>query len=369
MSSHEGGFGMAGFNPVLDDRRLSWSRLWPPRPMGRTAVVLERRRGGYLLVTPEQTLSTLDFKSGGYWHAYHVDLTPRELPTWYELPSREPARPFRADLRLSVQVADAVKVVEQGISDAWDGLEPVLRKPLRQIGRQHGPDELATVEAELHAYLTGLTVSEVGLRILRAAVSVDLQGPDLKREMEKLEAQHRRELDELNAKHRTRLEKAEAQHQRELHEQYERHQHILEAQRRKLYEEVVGEGLLPKLLLMKLGARAAGGDQKDLDEVIDLITKQRVDDFQVPLDLLARYNEVIERWQLEEPVGALLKHLIATYVPQTPPRLPDVSEGHVTVTVGEHEPAGSDNGEETENGPSPDDQPGSAAAAGETPSP
>jgi hypothetical protein len=276
---------------------------------------------------------------GGFWHLYQVETAPREVPTLYELPSRELARTFRADLALTVQVADAVKVVKERVTDAWAGLEPVLRQPLRQIGRRHGPDDLAAVEDDLHRFLTDRTVPEVGLRVVRAAVSVDLEGPDLKREREKLEAQHRRELDELHARHRTKLEKADAQHQQELRAQYEQHQHELELQRRKLYEEVVGEGLVPKLLLMKLAARPAGADPKDLDEVIALLTRQRVDDFQVPFDLLARYKAVIEQWQLEEPVSALLKHLIATYVPTSPPRLPDGSE-EFTVTVGEPAPAG-----------------------------
>ncbi|HEU4399162.1 MAG TPA: hypothetical protein VFU54_15165 [Actinomycetota bacterium] len=332
---------MESFNPIRDDRPLSWLRLRPPVPKGRSAAVLERR-SGYRLVTQKARVGVLDYMTGGFWHVYHVDMTPRELPIWYELPSKELARTFRADLKLGVQVTDAVKVVDEGITDAWAALEPVVRLPLRQIGRRHGPDDLAAVEEALYEYLTGLTVPQLGLRIVRVAVSVDLEGPDLRREMEKIESQHGRELDELNARHRSKLEKAEAGHRRELREQYERHQQDLEAQRRKLYEGVVGEGLLPKLLLIKLAARPVGSDSKDLDEVIELITRQRVDEFQVPLDMLAKYTAVIERWQLEEPISALLKHLVATYVPQRPQPLPRGPEDPTTVKVGEHEPADTD---------------------------
>jgi hypothetical protein len=328
---------METFNPISGDRRLSWLRVRPPTPKGRTAAVLERR-SGYRLVTQKAPVGVLDYMSGGFLHLYHVDLTPRELAIWYEVPSKELARTFRADLKLAVQVIDAVKVVDEGVTDAWAALEPIVRLPLRQIGRRHGPDDLAAVEEALYEYLTGLTVTQVGLRIVRAAVSVDLEGPDLKRELEKIQAQHARELDELNARHRTKLEKAEAGHRRELREQYEQHLQELEAQRRKLYEEVVGEGLLPKLLLIKLAARPAGGDSKELDEVIDLITRQRVDDFEVPFDMLAKYTAVIERWQLEEPVGALLKHLITTYVPQAPPPLPHGAAAPFTFKEGEHGP-------------------------------
>jgi hypothetical protein len=157
-----------------------------------------------------------------------------------------------------------------------------------------------------------------------------MDSPDLKRARDKIEDQHRRELDELNTRFRVMLEKEEAQHRRELEElqathrqalEEAREQHLrdLEGQRRVLYEQVVGEGVLPKLLLIKLGARPAGGDPREIDEVIELMKQVKVDDFKVPLDLLAKYAGVMERWQLEEPVTTLLRHLVATFEPQIAP--------------------------------------------------
>jgi hypothetical protein len=354
---------MAGVNPVLNQQRLSSVRLWPPTPDVRSAIVLERP-GGYRLVTMTAPLGLLGYVGGRFRHLYRVDLAPLELEHSFELPSRELARPFRAELKLTVQVADAVKVVKEQVTDAWAAIEPVVRLPLRQIGRRHGPERLAEVEEELHEYLTDRTVPEVGLRVVRAGVSVELDGPDLKREQERIEDRHRRELDEQHARHRRELEKAEAVHQRELDERNarhrreleaarEQHHHALETQRRKLYEEVVGEGLVPKLLLMKLGARPAGGDPKELDEVIDLVTQLRVDNFRVPLDLLGQYRDVMERWQLEEPVNALLKHLVATFGPQLAPPLPDEPEIQVTVGDPETDDESADDGDAE---PPPDDQ-------------
>jgi hypothetical protein len=375
---------MAGVNPVLNQQRLS-VRLWPPVPDARSAIVLERP-GGYRLVTVTAPLGLLGYVGGRFRHLYRVDLAPHELEHSFELPSRELARPFRAELTLTVQVADAVTVVKEQVTDAWEAIEPVVRLPLRQIGRRHGPDRLAEVEEELHQYLTNRTVPEVGLRVVRAGVSVELDGPDLKREQERIEDRHRRELDAQYARHRRELGKAEAVHQRELDAQHARHRrelekaeavhqreldertarhrreleaareehhHALETQRRKLYEEVVGEGLVPKLLLMKLGARPAGGDPRELDEVIDLVTQLRVDNFKVPLELLGQYRGVMERWQLEEPVNALLKHLVATFGPQLAPPLPDEPEIQVTVGDPETDGKGADDGDAK---PPPDDQ-------------
>lgn len=258
-------------------------------------------------------------------------MTP--LPVTYEryvLPSSELARSFVVDLELIVKVEDALKVVREQKTDPWDAIEPVLRHELRQIGRKHAPERVADLEEALHRYLIDRPVPEAGLRIERAGVTVNMDSPDLKRVRDKIDDRHRRELDELNARFRVMLEKEEAQHRRELEElqathrrlleeEHEQHLRNLEDQRRLLYEQVVGEGVIPKLLLIKLGARPAGGDPKEIDEVIELMKQVKVDDFKVPLELLANYTHVMERWQLEEPVTALLRRLVTTFEPQIAP--------------------------------------------------
>jgi hypothetical protein len=322
---------------LYEQEGLSRLRLWAPRCNAQSALVLEGPGGqdGYRLVTRDEPIDPITFVGGRYRQLFRVVLAPLQLDQPdYELPSSEFARPFRADLKLTVRVEDARKVVEQQQRDAWEAIEPVLRLPLRDIGRQHAPEQLAEVEKELHDYLTDRPVAAAGVKVMRAGVTVKLEGPDIKRAQAKVEDRHRREIDEQNIRFRVRLEKEEAQHQRvlerlqakhrqELEDAREQHHIALETERRKLYEQIVGEGLLPKLLLIKLGARPAGGDPKDLDEVIELVTQLRVDNFKVPLELLAKYTDVMERWQLEEPVTALLKHLVATFGPQAVPPHPD----------------------------------------------
>ena len=321
---------------------LSRLRLWPPRGSVRSAAVLERR-DGYLLVTHHQPVDPMTFIGGRYRQLFEVNMTPLQVTyERYVLPSSELARSFLVNLDLNVEVEDALKVVQQQKTDPWDAIEPLLRLPLRQIGRQHAPDRVADVEEALHGYLTDHPVQEAGLRIVRAGVTVNMDSPDLKRARDKIEDQHRRELDELNARFRVMLEKEEAQHRRDLEElqathrrlleeAHEQHLRNLEDQRRVLYEQVVGEGVIPKLLLIKLGARPAGGDPKEIDEVIELMKQVKVDDFKVPLELLASYTHVMERWQLEEPVTTLLRRLVATFEPQiAPPPKIDQVEGSST---------------------------------------
>jgi hypothetical protein len=315
---------------LYEPHGLSRFRLWPPRRKAQSALVLEgpASKDEYRLVTRDNPIDPITFIGGRYRRLFRVNMAPVPVePPIYELPSSEFARPFIVDLKLTVQADDAVKVVEEQQTNAWEALEPVLSLSLREIGRRHAPERLAEVEKALHDFLTDRPFPQVGLRVVRAGVKVNLEGPDVKRAREKIEDRHRRELDEQNTRFRVRLEKEEAQHLRvlerlqakhrqELGDEREKHHIALESERRKLYEEVVGKGLLPKLLLIKLGARPAGGDHKDLDEVIDIVTQLRVDNFKVPLELLAQYTEVMERWQLEEPVTTLLKHLVDTFGPQ-----------------------------------------------------
>lgn len=315
---------------LYEQHVVSRLRLWPPRRGAQSVLVLEGPGGedGYRLVTRGEPIDPISFVGGRYRQLFRVDMAPFQLDQpGYELPSSEFARPFRADLTLTVKVEDARKVVEQQQRDPWEAIEPVLRLPLRDIGRRHAPEQLAEVEKALHDYLTERPVPEVGLKVVRAGVAVNLEGPDVKRAREKIEDRHRREIDEQNTRFRVRLEKEEAQHQRvlerlqtrhqqELENEREKHHVELERERRELYEQIMGEGLLPKLLLIKLGARPAGGDHKDLDEVIEIVTQLRVDNFKVPLELLAKFTDVMERWQFEEPVTTLLRHLVETFGPQ-----------------------------------------------------
>jgi hypothetical protein len=91
----------------------------------------------------------------------------------------------------------------------------------------------------------------------------------------------------------------------------EQHHHDLETQRREAYQKAMGGEVLPKLLLLRLGARPAGSDPKEFDEVIELMRAANMDRFKAPLDLLTGHADVIERWQLEGPVTALLDRLVA----------------------------------------------------------
>lgn len=315
---------------LYKEHDLSRLRLRPPKGNARSAVVLEGR-GGYLLVTHDQPVDPLTFIGGRFRQLFEVNMAPLQVThDRYELPTSELARSFLVDFQLSVEVVDAVKVVKEKKTDPWDAIEPVLRLPLRQLGRRHAPEQVAEVEEALHEHLTDRPVPEVGLRVVRAGVTVNMDSSDLRNIRAKIQDQHQRELDEQNTRFRVMLEKEEAEHQRELgqlqaahHRELdaarEQHHRELEDQRRLLYERMVGEGVLPKLLLIKLGARPAGGDSKEIDEVIELMKQIKVDDFKVPLELLANYTEVMESWQLEEPVTTLLRRLVATFEPQIAP--------------------------------------------------
>ena len=341
---------MADATALYQQRRLSWLRVWPPRPTARTAVVLERR-GGYQLVTRKSPADPFGFIRGRYRQAFRVELAPLQVTyEGYELPSKELARAFRADFRLTVEVSDPVKVVQEQQTNAWEAIEPVLRLGLRQIGRSHATDEVARVEEELHEHLTNLPVPQAGLRVVRGGVTVHLEVDDLKRARQRIDEEHQRDLDALNAvfrvtmetgedEHRRMLEQLQAQHNRVLDRAHESHHRELEAQRRELIEGVMGDEVLPKLLLIKLGARPSGSDPKEIDEVIELMRHAKFDDFNAPFELLHNYRGVIERWQLEEPVNVLLKRLLDSFEPRPLPQGSPSAGGQEPGAASDHGPA------------------------------
>jgi hypothetical protein len=319
---------MADVTPLYQQRDLSPLRVWPPRPSARTAVVLDHR-DGYRLVTRESPIDPFEFIAGRFRQVFRVWLVPLQVEhESYQLPSSQLARPFRVDFNLTVLVTDPLTVVAEHRTDAWDAVEPVLRLQFRRIGRTLRPEELAAVEEQLSDLLTGLEVPEAGLQILRAGVTANLEGADLKRARERIEDEHRRLLDEQNSLFRGELERQEDQHRQKLEEvrlahryaldrEREEHHHELESRRRAIYKQVmVDDRVLPGLLLLKLGARPAGGDAKDVDEVIEALKQARVDDVRVPFEVLARYLQVTERWQLEEPVGELIRRLLDRFEPR-----------------------------------------------------
>jgi hypothetical protein len=384
------------FNPIPEHYRLSRFRPWLRVPRGSFAVVLEGR-DGYRPHTARAPARMADFLSHGFQHQYRVDLAPHEVTiTSYRLPTREHARWFRADIRLTFQVADPVKVVEERVFNAWEAVEPALRLPMRQISRRYGHGELAEAEEQLHRYLSGRDFVELGLRIVRAGISLELEAPELKQEREKIEADHRRQLDKLHASHRADLEETEAlhqqqlttererhrlqlmseraqhdqllaverakhdqqlegersQHQRELEEAQDSHRRQLEKARRDLYEQAIAEGL-SGLVLIKLAARPGGTNPEDVDRVIDLWRDQRTADLEVPLRLLSEHQDIIQRYQLQEPVNALLRRLAATF--GSAPILPHEEELEVEVERVEADQANSA-GQESDAPPPSEEQ-------------
>ena len=297
------------------------------------ALVAEGR-DGYTELKPYAPLTRIEIFRRRYRRLYRVDLKPRELRADERLPSDRKARQFRADIRLTVKVANAMSIVDHRVEDPWVALEPVLLPPMRQLTRKHGLADLSKVEEELRGLLTGMettdAVLELGLRITRASVSLDIDEDELKRQRDTLQDEHFQELDMLRVKHQVKVDQLKdeqqrelaglrAKHDRELEALREKHHKELHEIRRQLYTEAVGEPL-PGLVLAKLAARPGGLEPGDLDKVIKLMEDMRWEDFTMPLKLLTEHNEVIKDWQRERLIEVLLNGLAARF-PQAQPVL------------------------------------------------
>jgi len=296
------------------------------------ALVVEGREG-YTELQPYAPLTRAEIVRRRYRRLYRVDLKPREVRVDVRLPSSHQARKFRADIRLIVKAANPMDVVEHRVEDPWVALEPVLLPPVRQLTRTHGLGDLSSVEQALHRYLTqgaSAAVMELGLRITRASVSLDVDEDELKRERDKLQDEHFQELEMLRVQHQAKVDQLRdeqqhqlaslrAEHDRLLEAERERHRRQLHEVRQQLYKGIVGDK--PQdLILAKLAARHGGLEPGDLDEVINLMAEQHWAQFARPLQLLAEHDGIIKDWQRDKLIEAVLNALAASF-PQAPPTL------------------------------------------------
>lgn len=293
----------------------------PPQIAKDQALVIEGP-DGYLQLKPYETLGR-DQLRGRDRRFYRVDLKPSRARMDERLPSDRQGRQFRATIRVVIEVADATRVVEQRVEDPWAALEPVLMPGIRRLTRDHGLDNLSTVEQALQAHLVEGTredAEELGLRITQASVSLDVDEDELKRERDKLQDEHYQQMEELRTIHRAKLEALRDQQHRDLAAERAKHERDLErlrddyqrdvhAARQRLYQGVIG-GALPDLLLARLTSRPGGIEPGDIDEVIRLMDEDRWGEFAKPLALLSQHEGIITEAQRKELIEAVLDGLV-----------------------------------------------------------
>lgn len=237
---------------------------------------------------------------------------------------------------------NAAKVVELRVEDPWAALEPIVMPRVRQLTRNHELNDLSRVELALERHLVTEAREEakvLGLTVVRASVSLDIDEDELQRERDKLQDEHYQEMEELRTFHRARLEQvreqqqrllnaAKAQHERELAALREQHRRELHEAWQKDYRGVTGDPL-PELILAKLTTRPGGIDQKDLDDVIRLLAEKRWEEYAMPLQLLSQHEGSIQDWQREKLIEAVLNGLAAKF----PPAQPAVNEEPIEAEV------------------------------------
>ncbi len=158
------------YDPVLGTEQLRRLRLAGVRPpaMG-TALVLERHHGDAVVVRHGDRVP--DSRTGAYRRLFRVDVASRGLRFTTDVPSLDPAFPFRVTVSLACQVIDPVVVVRDSIRDMTAALAPSLTTHVRRAAGRYDLMHCAAAEAGITDCLESLHPAEA-IRLSGFAVVV-----------------------------------------------------------------------------------------------------------------------------------------------------------------------------------------------------
>jgi hypothetical protein len=185
------------YNPIIEVRELPRIRfsVRDLRAKAHTVLVLVSATGKPLAISPGQSVPQA--RTGSYREAYFIDIASHQLQMECRLPSREGAFYFNAHVSYRCQVTDPALVVANRCTDAAAVIEPVLRRTLRFVTRQHDPDKVSAAERLAYDELDELCDKPGGVpgfRVNDCTVELALDGDEAAYVRKKRNAGHEHEL-------------------------------------------------------------------------------------------------------------------------------------------------------------------------------
>ncbi|MFF3752746.1 hypothetical protein ACFYYH_20160 [Streptomyces sp. NPDC002018] len=274
--------------PILRRRDVSRASLRrePLVAEGNTVLVYVDRRGRRFVADRQLTASEIWFDTPRV--VYVVDTAIHHESFMLELPSREEAFSFRAQVDLSWQVRNADAAVEAGIGDAESVYRPFLQQQMRSISRRFGVEMSADAEHEINIHFGGGPRElPQGLGLLSCVVALALDSATqthianrtlADRELETRERDHTRKIKET---HRTeaegeaehRIVQLQAKQRQQLESLEEEHRISLQKMRMEFYDDALKD---ERFGLIKLRLEQ---NRDDIDGVIDLVMRQQQVDY------------------------------------------------------------------------------------------
>jgi hypothetical protein len=309
------------YQPIISMRPLQRVRLFDDKikPRANVAIVLYGEGRAPVAYFPGDYIPVSEARFGRFTELYEVDLTVHRLRFNWSLPCRGDALAFVATVELDCLVDAPGVIIQRGVTDARQVLEPVLLTVMRDTSRGFPPEQAEAAEAALRA-AAQQGAAAVGFRLDRVFVQLSLP-PQTQSYVDEtvtagyahdrnlVEARRQHELDVLRQQHQRQLELAQAQHQAELarHQvEIDRIQFEAERERLGLYAEIAraGQWELLGLHLAKNPGDASG--------VLRMLSQERQAaraHYLEALDVFLR-NDALEAFQVSETAKQALQRLL-----------------------------------------------------------
>ncbi|MGW5051619.1 hypothetical protein [Actinokineospora sp. NPDC004072] len=283
-------------------------RATNPVSSGHCAVVYVTKRGDYRLGVGRLTAAEIWLTPPRELH--EVDVAPHPATFDIDLPSRQEAFHFTASVRVVWQVVDPVHAVRSRLSDPQHDIKAYLEKHLREITRGFDVEQNAAAERRINGDYANRSVHlspALALRIETVVLQLDeeTRAHIAARTLADREDEAAQRSKLSNAiKHELALQAAEFERERERLQQS--HQMQLQQERIKFYAEALRSDTL-NVLAMRLD-----GHGEDVNDVINLLMKQRQMEFQEASSMLERILEanLADRKDVAALMAGASKHLV-----------------------------------------------------------
>jgi hypothetical protein len=235
-----------------------------PATSGHAAVVYVMKDGEYRLGSGRLTMGEL-------WLAtpremYLVDLTPHEETFTQQLPSREEALFFTANVRVKWQIDDPVAAVRAGEVEPRETIARFMEERLREVTREFEVEQSADAERRIaHEYRDRVLQISKAVQVTGCSAVLDLDGSTRDHMVSRTKFKRDSET-ELSTQE---LRVMRAEHARELQELEEKHELALKQGRMKVYADAL-RGDDVNVLALRLA-----GHNEDVKDVIDLLMEQK----------------------------------------------------------------------------------------------
>jgi hypothetical protein len=236
------------YNPIREVDKPRFGPFKRVAPMPGYALVLHREGHPLTVMRKAEERMTLGEATwSNFLKIYWVDLNEHALEIRCQLPADTDAFSFSAFVHLRCAVEDPVRVIELGLTDVREALEPRVVDVMRNTSRRFPVERSAEAEQEVTAALREEVAGAdfcPGLSVRSFTVSLDLEETARRhvRELKEAARRHDRDTEEAQREHERAMQQAQLQHVADIQAAARRHAVEMEESKRRHREQMARLG-------------------------------------------------------------------------------------------------------------------------------